>query len=322
MIASVSPELHADSRWLLDAPSLLDAALFGDRLVTERELKERFAEATRRWRENLAAGGPRAMPYPESPRAQARLGARFEELVARWLREALGADPLLHGVIVREDRQVVGELDFVFGHPAWPEPQHWEISVKFYLALPATDARDGYAITTREILGTETRDRLDRKLRAVFGRQLCLAERPAARAALGALASGRPLRSRAWVKGMVFVPAGGPSLALPAEVAPDAWCGQWAEWGTEAAERAFASRAWVERPKARWLAPAWSDPASEPVSAARVQASLRDAHTALLLAEAPAPGSDPARALTCERRLLLVSPGWTERARRAVSAAE
>src|SRR5687768_14976640 len=69
------------------------------------------------------------------------LGRYFEALLGFWIARVLGARKLEHSIKVLRDRQVVGELDFIF-EDADGNLKHWEASVKFYLCIADGDRAD------------------------------------------------------------------------------------------------------------------------------------------------------------------------------------
>jgi hypothetical protein len=206
---------------LIATPDLLSRAHYGDRLVTP---PPGFRVP------DLSEDGLPADPGH-------RLGRYFERLVEAALR-ALDPLRLHHGVIIREGKQVVGELDFVFQLPGEDFARHWEVSCKYYLAFEG------------RYLGLMTRDRIDLKLDRLMNHQLRLPERPATLARLAELGYPERVVSQAWVKGTLFYRESAlEAIAMPPppEVSPGHWRGSWSLGVPEGQ--------WVPLPKPRWLVP-------------------------------------------------------------------
>jgi hypothetical protein len=257
---------------LLDTPDLLSREVFGDRLVT---LPPGFFVP-------VVPPGLAAFPTDSNH----RLGRYFERVVEEGIR-ALGPVRFHAGVVVREERVTLGELDFVFQLPGEDFARHWEISCKYYLEIAG------------RFMGLMTRDRLDLKIPKLMEQQLRLPERPAARALLDRFGYPPQLISQAWVKGILFY--NGPAQ-VPREVSPGHWRGRW----SVGIPSEHAQARWVNLlPKTRWLVP-YRAPLSAPTLAS--SDVLLDPYAMLARVE-PEGGEWVER-----ERICIVPPDWAERA--------
>jgi len=99
-----------------------------------------------------------------------RLGARFEALLAWWLEANPQFDLLYRNLAVRISGRTLGEFDFILRDRLTGDVIHWEVAVKFYLAITDAQSRTLY-------YGPDLHDRLDKKLQHMVNQQLSLANR-------------------------------------------------------------------------------------------------------------------------------------------------
>lgn len=165
-----------------------------------------------------------------------KLGHYFERLVSLGIQSL---SPILHHghLQIRRDKNTLGELDTVFQLPGEDHAHHWELAVKYYLRVG------------RYFIGLTQRDRLDFKLHKLFHQQLALAELSETRALLTSLGYPAEVKSRAWVKGMLFYPDG-EAPQFPREIAADHARGVWSV-GLPT-RYANAHTHWVLLPKHAW----------------------------------------------------------------------
>lgn len=157
------------------------------------------------------------------PEAEIRLGHYVESLLEHAIR-ARGL-PYATRIPVRQSGRTLGELDFVFQTQdgGW---EHWEVAYKLYLYHPPSP---GCAPALSDFIGPNKIDRLDLKVDRMLNHQLPLVHTPEA---IDAIRSHLPgfdptrLRSRAWLKGRIFLPEG---VALPAGLGlnPNTLTGTW-----------------------------------------------------------------------------------------------
>lgn len=87
----------------------------------------------------------------------ARLGLRFEALIAYWLTISPNYTLLSKNIQIIEDGLTLGEIDFIIEELNSQKIIHLEVAVKFYLGTPPYE--DDY-----RWFGTNTKDQLGRKL--------------------------------------------------------------------------------------------------------------------------------------------------------------
>ena len=112
------------------------------------------------WQEQLTRYLPRLRQLDHDPKQlnryiarvtnSPRLGYRFEALIGFWLADTDYHDfRLIHQNLIikaqettktHQKNQTLGELDFVVKNVATGQVEHWELSVKFYLAVLDTEA--------------------------------------------------------------------------------------------------------------------------------------------------------------------------------------
>lgn len=140
-----------------------------------------------------------------------RVGHYFERLVLYYLTNIRRFDILAAGLQVQEEKQTIGEVDFVFRDPGG-QLHHWETAVKFYLHLPEGSSAASHWI------GPNPADTFERKIERMFDHQLPLSRRcfPAV-----------TVRS-ALVRGRIFYHRARSSpAALPERLSPQHLRGSW-----------------------------------------------------------------------------------------------
>ncbi len=117
------------------------------------------------------------------------VGRYFEGLISYWLHHLRKVDVLFESFAIREQKQTVGEIDFIFIDEQ-ARVTHWEVAVKFYLFSPVA-----YGLGSHYV-GPNATDTLDRKLDRIFGHQLPLSQKRFPEVEL----------RQAFVKGRIFYP--------------------------------------------------------------------------------------------------------------------
>lgn len=229
--------------WLLDAPGLLDPA-------------------APQWQGRIASLGPDAADNAAAWLAQldrdpshlrswlavqpfTRLGRYAEKLLAYYF--AHQGTLVANGVQVRAGKnETIGEFDFLLREGE--ALVHWEFAIKLYLLEAG-----GAGAEADYFIGPNLADTLGQKMRKIFGRQLSLAEHPAAQEHLP-----QPIaRAQALVKGWLFYHDDETLSPHPADVASGHCRGFWCT--VSELERIDAER-YMILPRLRWLAPARAQP--------------------------------------------------------------
>lgn len=128
------------------------------------------------------------------PRFSHRVGRYFESLVHYWLERIQQVEMLVSGHQVREGKQTIGELDFIFKDHTG-DVHHWETAVKFYLHLPENN------VTGSHLIGPNAADTFEKKTAKLFNKQLPLSQRD----------FPQVTHRRAFVKGRIFYHPSDPS---------------------------------------------------------------------------------------------------------------
>ncbi|MBU6376560.1 MAG: DUF1853 family protein [Bdellovibrionales bacterium] len=246
--------------WALLSPSLLEDSLLP--VVSDQECQSWFSTL------QLSSLRPELLEkslveFLSSKRRTGRLGNAFEDLLEFGLTHLLHVERFSRGVAIREGRETIGELDFLF---AWPGFQvasfeHWEAAVKFYMCIaPAPEM----ATDARFFVGQALLDRLDLKLDLTFQRQLLLPHDPRALETLKQRGYDGPIRSRAFFKGRLFYPLAwqGKDIPIPRSVSNRHERGWWLAWDRDQALESLRTQVvkysefgWLLIPKSHWLLP-------------------------------------------------------------------
>ncbi len=293
--------------WLLDAPDLLDTnsprwhgklASLGDHSDSE-------------WLHSLDQQ-PIALHEFLNEQPVVRLGRYAEKLLA-WYFAQKG---LLHahGLQVRDPSEgTLGEFDFLLRLPEGLE--HWELATKFYLLRPQPVA--GAVPDQREdrpdyFIGPNLADTLGAKMQKIFGRQLALGERPAAKDLLG-----EPLAAaKALIKGWLFYrnddPINDTAFGVSAPHCRGWWC------RIDELDHSLTGASMI-LPRLSWLAPARSE---QPEFRTFEEASAR-LHALLATNDMPVMVANLARshgAWTETDRGFVVPSDWEARAQQSARA--
>ncbi len=175
-----------------------------------------------------------------------RLGRYFERLIQFWLNKTVRYKVLAFNLQVNENKQTIGEFDFITTEHESGENLHLEVAVKFYL---------GVGVTRRwsQWVGASTRDDLGKKLARLHHWQLHLGNRSAGSAMLREMGI-QNITSKAWVKGRFFYPKAFEKHPLPYGCNPYHERGTWVfAHEMEKLLPADQPYRWVER--ADWFAP-------------------------------------------------------------------
>ncbi|MBU24832.1 MAG: hypothetical protein CMD99_02255 [Gammaproteobacteria bacterium] len=98
--------------------------------------------------------------------APKRLGRRFEGLLTALLEQSDACKLLKHGLIVRHNRQTIGEIDYLIELPS--SILHLEVAIKFYAGV----SKPGGPDNTTSWIGPSCRERLDLKINHLLNHQL------------------------------------------------------------------------------------------------------------------------------------------------------
>ncbi|HBX26870.1 MAG TPA: hypothetical protein DEF72_05490 [Gammaproteobacteria bacterium] len=100
--------------------------------------------------------------------APKRLGRRFESLLTAMLEQSDACKLLKHGLVVRNNKQTIGEIDYLIELP--DSILHLEVAIKFYAGI----GKPGDQANRQSWIGPSCRDRLDLKVNHLLNHQLKL----------------------------------------------------------------------------------------------------------------------------------------------------
>lgn len=195
-----------------------------------------------------------------------RLGIYYETLWHFFLDTDPDTELLAHNLPVREGGRTLGEFDILYLCKQTGRHIHLELAVKFYLGLPGSDIW----------LGPGQRDRLDRKIAHLTGRQIRLGALPQAQSQLQALGI-ETLSRQIELKGYLFSREPG-ATTLPRGYNREAPLSSWHSIGDfhALAARAAQGQAWCLVPRDRWLSPLWNRELSKAVGVTALLTQLHD----------------------------------------------
>ncbi len=245
-----------------------------------------------------------------------RLGIRFERIQEALFLSHPETLDLRPGIVIPQRT----EIDLLHRLRTWPEGWiHWEVAVKFYLALD----RHGSADSHRWV-GPSLQDTLGRKLHKIQSRQLPILEDPDVRRSLG-IPEAAPIESLPLMRGIFYRPhdAGGETLR-PDRVRPDGARGIWipesklAPWLERRALAVSSSAFHVFGDRREWLratAIGTGTPLKDYLNSPLEGAIRSHFRTNTEGQEAPAPlhGTFTAPG-AAELRVFVVDDGWADRA--------
>lgn len=185
-----------DLYWMLSSPSLLRVEE-----PTYRTFDDAwFLNQTEKFKPHFAKLRSNPAPLVEhlSHLKTYRLGAYFEQLIRYWLNHNERYECVEQNLIIRENKQTLGEFDFIVFDHEKQQFCHWEIALKFYLGV-------GNINCLRHWHGPNKKDRLDIKFQHLCDKQIQLSMLPAAKSYLNK--KGIVIKERViWIKGRLFYP--------------------------------------------------------------------------------------------------------------------
>lgn len=159
-----------------------------------------------------------------------KLGHIYEDALVMTLKSSAHVNFLDQSVqLFDEDKQTIGELDFILADKRLDKHIHLELGVKFYLAYKTSG---GWIFP-----GPNARDNWPRKLTRLQNHQLCITERPETRNMLRSRYSISQIEPQQLVYGCLCVPVNHCGSEQPRLefMAPNARTGHWLyadQWAT------------------------------------------------------------------------------------------
>lgn len=176
-----------------------------------------------------------------------KLGRYFEAMIGAWIDREPDIECLAANLPVRDGGRTLGEFDLIVDYLGVTE--HWEVAVKFYLAMGDTK-------NIAHWFGPNPSDTLRDKYQRLMTHQLQLLRYRQARQLL-ASRGWRVTQTRCLMKGRLFYPykdQDGTNLTLAPEINPDHERGWWIEEHESSALLSTNAIRFVVLPKQHWLA--------------------------------------------------------------------
>ena len=153
--------IERELRWLLEARPIWSSGMDSDCVPLIKICNGSVTEIA----ENLA----NEWAWHGAPR---RLGRRFESLLTALLERTECVKLLGHGIIVKDQKQTIGELDYLIKLPN--RVLHLEVAVKFYAGIGTPSERTKKSAW----VGPSCKDRLDLKINHLKTHQLTMSQTP------------------------------------------------------------------------------------------------------------------------------------------------
>lgn len=250
-----------DLAWALSSPQLLTP---GPDSLNYQQFYADFSQEL----QNLDAE-PAILHDSVLAQRSGRLGLYFEALWQFWLTHNQDYALHAHNIQIQTDGLTLGELDLIVQDQRSKELQHWELAVKFYLGLGATQ-------TTSAWIGPNVKDRLDRKLLHLRSRQLPLLRHPQTQSQLAAC-GWNVHEQRLILKGRLFYPLRQVTPS-PIGAATDHLRGWWASQQDFLANFKTATLRWQPLSRQHWLAPLRRDSVGQLFTAEELFRQLNTQH--------------------------------------------
>ena len=181
--------IERELRWLLDARPIWTANDNHDCVPLSKICNGSLPEIA----ENLAA----EWAWHGAPK---RLGRRFESLLTALFEQSDQCKLLKHGLVIRDQKQTVGEIDYVIELPSGV--LHLEVAIKFYAGVGNPSDREH----TSGWIGPSCQDRLDLKINHLLTHQLRLSQTPLAQQTFAEAELPLPKRVQGLIYGYLIQP--------------------------------------------------------------------------------------------------------------------
>ena len=163
----------------------------------------------------------RQLPEIAAPKASV-LGKRMEHFFACYISHFASEDVLAFNKQIIQDKQTLGEIDFLLKDGSTGEISHVELVYKFYLYDPATGSSE-----LEHLIGPNKRDSLNKKLHRLQKRQFPLLFKEATRKLLTELkVAPEDVIQKLCFKASVFLPAQNDTNSFN-QFNPDTISGYW-----------------------------------------------------------------------------------------------
>ena len=234
-----------DLAWLIASPAMLPAHVPRRPVFSARDCSDAFAKVSEKL-QKLEEDPTPLLSYLEQFDGH-RVGRYFEALTHYWLQHLAGLEVVANNLQLRDGKQTVGEIDFIFRENE--QLIHWEVAVKYYLQL-ASDCEE------HEYIGPNAADNLASKTKRLFEDQLPRSTEQNLVRELGVLDGTGSIKRQAFIKGWLFY-RGFPETpgTCPSSINPAHLKGFWIRHGEDKLPPQGQNALWALLKKPYWLAP-------------------------------------------------------------------
>jgi hypothetical protein len=234
-----------DLAWVIASPAMLQAHETRRPVFSTQDCSDAFAKALAKLQQLEEDPAP-LLSYLEQFDGH-RVGRYFEALTHYWLQHLAGLEVVANNLQLRDGKQTVGEIDFLFRENK--QLIHWEVAVKYYLQL-VPDCEE------HEYIGPNAADNLASKTKRLFEEQLPRSTEQNLVRELGALDGTGSIKRQAFIKGWLFY-HGFPETpgTCPLSINPDHLKGFWIRHGEDKLPPQTQNALWALLKKPYWLAP-------------------------------------------------------------------
>ncbi|WP_432459481.1 DUF1853 family protein [Agarivorans sp. QJM3NY_25] len=218
-----SNSLQEDLQWCLNARPLLPYSLpYSVNLAWQQQWKSALFKQLNRL--------PSIKPHP-------RLGLYFEQLWRALIKRHPDWQLLADNIPVQENGKTLGAIDFLLVNHRQQKVEHWELALKFYLAVKSNSSAYDY-------VGPNLQDRLSNKLSKLLLKQIPLGRHPQIQA-LRQVYSHYQFKQRIILSGYLFEQAPEHSETLQSR--------HW--YSHQQWRKNHRGEDWCELNKQQWLSP-------------------------------------------------------------------
>ena len=234
-----------DLAWVIASPAMLQAHETRRPVFSTQDCSAAFAKALAKLQQLEEDPAP-LLSYLEQFDGH-RVGRYFEALTHYWLQHLAGLEVVANNLQLRDGKQTVGEIDFLFRENE--QLIHWEVAVKYYLQL-VPDCEE------HEYIGPNTADNLASKTKRLFEEQLPRSTEQNLVRELGVLDGTGSIKRQAFIKGWLFY-HGFPETpgTCPSSINPAHLKGFWIRHGEDKLPPQGQNVLWTLLEKPYWLAP-------------------------------------------------------------------
>lgn len=250
-----------DLAWVIASPSLIinTQPKFLDKQFFESE-HEKFVPFL-----NKLDDDPSPLINHIESRNTRLLGKYFECLVEFWLMNSADKELLAANIQVEENKNTIGEIDFIYRDLTSNEVIHLEAAGKFYMAHENKSDWDNF-------IGPNANDNLGRKLDKLLTDQITITQNGSAKELLNDLGINETITPAVIFKGYIFYHADylfGEKFVMPESSEPLHRKGWWIRQ-SEKGKFFTVNKQWLVLERAKWISPVCGNGYGEVLSTTRL----------------------------------------------------